>query len=124
MQDKPLCEDISSATVATSAVFAVAAIEAQEHWHLLIIFMREHEVLTKLDDKLAMILVKIRPKYEMFLNEDGPMIVQLDKALYGCVESARLWYDHLKAMLESPGFKANPYDICMFNKGSIYNGTQ
>jgi hypothetical protein len=103
MQDKSLYEDISSPTVATSAVFAVAAIAAQEHRHVVTIdiggaylnaSMREHDVLMKLDDKLAMILVKIRPDYEKFLNEDGTIIVQLDKALYGCVESARLWYDH------------------------------
>ena len=55
-------EDISSPTVATSAVFAVAAIAAQERRHVMTMdiggaylnaSMKEHEVLMKLDDKLA-----------------------------------------------------------------------
>ena len=37
--------------------------------------------------------------YEELLNEDdeelkkGTIIVELDKALYGCIQSARAWYD-------------------------------
>ncbi len=52
------------------------------------------------------------------------MVVQLDKALYGCVESAKLWYDHLRKTLESLGFTVNPHDICVFNKGDVKDGTQ
>ena len=98
MQDKSLYEDISSPTVNTSAVFAVAAIAAKEKRHVVTLdiggaylnaSMKEREVLMRLDEKMAMILVKIRPEYERFLNEDGSMIVQLDKALYGCMESAK-----------------------------------
>ena len=83
-------------------MFAVAAIAAKEKRYVVTLdiggaylnaSMKEREVLMRLDDKMAMILVKIRPEYEKFPNEDGSMIVQLDKALYGCVESAKLWYD-------------------------------
>ena len=52
------------------------------------------------------------------------MIVQLDKALYGCMESSKLWYDHLRKTLESLGFAVNPHDICVFNKGEVKDGTQ
>jgi hypothetical protein len=38
------------------------------------------------------------------------------QALYGCVESARLFYLHLKSSLESLGFVRNSYDDCIFNK--------
>jgi hypothetical protein len=86
--------------------------------------MKEHEVLMRLDPKLAMILTKIRPDYKPFLDADGTLVVQLDKALYGCVESARLWYDHLRKTLEAMGFQANPDDICTFNKGSVQAGDQ
>ena len=110
--------------MSSSAVFAVAAIAAREKRHVVTLdigganlnaSMKEREVLMCLDEKMAMILVKIRPEYERFLNEDGSMIVQLDKALYGCVESAKLWYDHLRKTLESLGFTVNPHDICVFN---------
>jgi hypothetical protein len=42
--------------------------------------------------------------------------VQLDKALYGVVEAAALWYHDLKATLLGDGFEQNPYDLCVFNK--------
>ena len=44
------------------------------------------------------------------------MIVRLNKAQYGCVESARLWYNTLSAKLVSMGYEVNPYDPCVFNR--------
>ena len=44
------------------------------------------------------------------------MIVKLTKAFYGCIESAKLWYNHIKSHLESDGYVQNPIDICDFNK--------
>ena len=41
--------------------------------------------------------------------------VKLEKALYGCVQSARLWYNYLSDFLKSIGFEANP---CVFNRKS------
>ncbi len=99
MQDKSIYDDVSSPTVSTAATFLVAAIAAQEHRHVATLdiggaylnaSMKENEVLMRLDPKLAMILTKIRPDYKPFLDADGTLVVQLDKALYGCVESARL----------------------------------
>jgi hypothetical protein len=38
--------------------------------------------------------------------------------LYGCVESAKLWYDDLKETLDKIGYKVNKVDECVFNKGT------
>ena len=65
---------------------------------------------------MASILVKIAPDYRQFINNDGTIVVQLDKALYGTVEAASLWYNELKGKLEQYGLVANPYDTCVFNK--------
>jgi hypothetical protein len=43
-------------------------------------------------------------------------LAELDKALYGCVEAAALWYDDLKKTIQRDGFEENPYDRCIFNK--------
>ncbi|CAN0452458.1 unnamed protein product, partial [Ectocarpus fasciculatus] len=43
-------------------------------------------------------------------------VVKLKRALYGCVQSARLWFEKLRGVLEADGFEANPYDLCTFNK--------
>ena len=42
--------------------------------------------------------------------------MQLDKALYGCVEAAALWYNDLRGTITKDGFVENAYDQCVFNK--------
>ena len=37
------------------------------------------------------------------------------KALYGCIQSALLWYNMLCGELKHMGFKINPYDPCVAN---------
>ena len=68
------------------------------------------------------ILAQLDTKYEKYQDGNGAIIVKLDKALYGCVESAVLWYKDLRATLETDGFVVNPYDLCVFNKD--YKGKQ
>jgi hypothetical protein len=46
--------------------------------------------------------------------------VKLQKALYGCLRSALLFYEKLVGDLKSQGFELNPYDPCVANK--IING--
>jgi hypothetical protein len=50
------------------------------------------------------------------MEPNGTMVVQLKRALYGCIESARLWYQEISTFLESTGFSANPHDCCVFNR--------
>ena len=42
--------------------------------------------------------------------------MKLDRALYGTIEAAKVWYDTLSTNLLSRGFKANTFDPCVFNK--------
>ena len=76
----------------------------------------------KIDPTLASIFIAIDSSYERFLLPDGSIIVELLKALYGCVESAKLWYDLLSSTLLADGFIVNPLDPCIFNK--IVDGLQ
>jgi hypothetical protein len=78
-----------------------------------------HMELDKLQVKL---LTEIAPKLKPYVDDRGKIIVKLDKALYGCVQSAKLWYDHLTKTIKDLGFKENPYDPCVLNK--IENGKQ
>ena len=126
-QDKDSYGDISSPTVATSAAFMVASLAALERRHVVTVDiagaylnadMTGQEVLMKLDQTMSAILVKIRPDYKPFLTADDTMIVRLNKALYGCIESAKLWYEDLLSTLTDLGFVRNPVDLCIFNKGS------
>lgn len=128
MQDKELYEkdDISSPTVGTSSVMTVIAIATKERRHVatadiggayLNARMTQGKlILMRLSRENAAILVWLKPEYSVFLQPNGTMIVGLTKALYGCVESAKLWYNHLRQALEADGYTQNPIDICVFNK--------
>lgn len=59
--------------------------------------------------------VLIDPTYREYLEPNGGVVVKLHKALYGCVESGKLWYDKLSSILLEAGFTRNPYEKCVFN---------
>ena len=50
------------------------------------------------------------------------LYVKMQKALYGLLRSALLFYRKLVADLKSDGFVLNPYDLCVANKA--VNGKQ
>jgi hypothetical protein len=81
-----------------------------------------NNVVMKLDSLLAQILSKLDKNYESYRIKSGAVYVRLERALYGCIESARLFYDHLSTSLLSLGFKINKYELCTFNK--IYSTFQ
>jgi hypothetical protein len=131
-QDKTLYDDVSSPTVSTSAAFMIAAIAAAENRcvatvditgaYLNASMPADSEVLMRLDPTMSEIIVGIRPEYKKLLNHKGCLIVRLKKALYGCIESAKLWYEELSSTMEKIGFVRNPSDLCVFNR--MYKDTQ
>ena len=44
------------------------------------------------------------------------MYVRVQKALYGCLKNALIFYERLVGDLEAHGIKINPYDLCVVNK--------
>ena len=57
-------------------------------------------------------------EYKKYLMKDGRMVVKLNNALYGCIESAKLWYQQLKGTLEGLGFIPNPEKGAALTVGS------
>jgi len=54
--------------------------------------------------------------YSLFENDDGSVIVELDYALYGCLESGRLFYNFFRDILENKmGYTISAFDDCVFN---------
>ena len=130
-QDRKLYTDTSSPTVALQSVFTCLAIAAKEGRHISTVDiggaylnaeMTGEEVIMELEPMLATIMKKLDPSIQPFIDERGRLLVRLDKALYGCVQSARLWYNTIRAYLESIGFVANTVDQCVFNRTA--NGNQ
>jgi hypothetical protein len=74
-----------------------------------------------LKGRLAELMVQVAPNlYRKYIrvNKKGTAIldVKMQKALYGLLRSALLFYKKLVADLESYGFVLNPYDPCVPNK--------
>lgn len=70
---------------------------------------------------LAAEYVALYPKYVKFLQPDGTLLMLIEKALYGLVESSALWYKEIKAFLENLGYAVHPADMGMFQKKSEEN---
>ena len=50
------------------------------------------------------------------MQDDGSVIVRLEKALYGLRQSGRVWYDLLSSKLEGLGYVRSDIDRCIFTK--------
>ena len=64
-------------------------------------------------------MCKMNPDFEEDVRTEGKkkvLYLRIVKALYGCIESALLWYECFVNKLSSMGFKINPYDHCIANK--------
>ena len=132
-QDKNLYDDLSAPTVSTSAVFTILSIAAHEGRHAAVVdiggaFLNAEmktgvDVHMRLDRTMSELMTRLDPEYKKYLDNKGCVTVLLDRALYGCVESAALWYENLRETMQSLGYERNPYEICVFNKRDA-NGIQ
>ena len=77
---------------------------------------KENTVHMRLDATMSGILTELEGTYKEYADEKGNIVVRLNKALYGCVESAALWYHNLSAALKDAGYVKNDYEICVYNK--------
>ena len=122
-------ENTSSPTVSLQSVFITCAIEAHEGRDVAIVDIPNAFVQTphvgetvymKIRGELANILVQTCPKlYKRYLVTEGgsPVIyLEIEKALYGMLESSLLFYKKLSKDLREQGFEVNPYDPCVANK--------
>ena len=121
--------DTSSPTASTSAILIIAQLAAAERRHVISLDIGSAYLNAKMpkDDpnklvfmaiasNMADILIDLEPSYKRFQRSNGTIIVELDQALYGCIESALLWYKELSSFLGSIGFAPNPYEKCILNK--------
>jgi len=127
--------DGTSPTVSTDGLLITAAIDGYEGRDVCTMdipgaFLQadnDEFVLMLLRGKLAEMMVKIDPslyrKYVFMGKGQQPMLyVKLNKALYGLLRSALLFYKKLVSELEDMGFVLNPYDPCVANRE--INGSQ
>ena len=83
-------------------------------------------ILVKMVGELADLLIRVDPSYEQFVTYERNQKViytELDKALYGTLQGALLFWKRLSShLINKLGFIPNPYDFCVVKKS--INGKQ
>lgn len=129
-------EDVTSPTVSCEATLLTTIIEAEENRNVITCDIPNAFIQTDLEDSDERIIMKIRGQlvdilcnidegYQNFVtNENSHKIiyVHVQKAIYGLLVSAMLFYKKLARCLKEKGYKINPYDSCVANK--VINGKQ
>jgi hypothetical protein len=121
--------DAKSTTVSLESVLITVTIDAFEHRDVVIVDVpgayltadMDEEVFMCLRGRLTELMVKTAPKIYrkcVSMGSDNKQIVyvKLQKALYGCLRSALLFYLKLLTDLKDNNFVLNPYYPCVANK--------
>jgi hypothetical protein len=131
MQKISIYDNVSSPTAKLESILMVLALAAAERRFSVTLdignaflesTMKGEDVLMELSPFCVKVLLKFAPHLKPYINGVGKIIVKLQKSLYGCVQSAKIWYEHLRDVLLSFDFIKNEYDNCVFNK--TVNGAQ
>ncbi len=115
-------------------MFVTAATDAKENREVVTIDIpgaflhatNDDYVVMRMNGTLAELMAKMDPKlYRKYLMDEKRkkvLYLCLQKALYGMMKSALLFYRKLISELKGMGFEINPYDPCVVNK--MINGSQ
>jgi hypothetical protein len=123
-QDLTLYDDVSSPCVNITSVFMILGISVYEQLDVSITDVKAAYVNAELKSvKVRMIfrgqLVQLLTEVYLsvykqditpYIEPDGSLLVEVLKALYGLVEAALLWYQHLTGTLQSIGYSVSKHD--------------
>lgn len=122
----------SSPTVQLQCVLCIACIAARMDYvvvtcdvkgaYLNAYLPKDSKHFMRLPKELVKIYLEMDPSIADDIQEDGTIVVELLKALYGLQESALLWYQHISSFLESLGSRRTTADGCVFTRGSPAGG--
>lgn len=121
--------DTSSPTVSISAIFIIAQLAAAERRTVVTLdigsaylnaAMPKDDpsklVFMRISPDIAALIYKLDSHFAQFRAHDGSLVVELDQALYGCIQSALLWHTELSTFLRTLGFLPNDTDPCVYNR--------
>ena len=122
-------EDFSSPTAMLESIFLTLVIDALEDRDVAVVDIpgaylhallpEGKTVLLVLRDELVDIMCTVDKSYKKYVIQKGNrkvLYLRVIRALYGCLESALLWYNLYSSTLQDMGFILNPYDNCVANK--------
>ena len=73
-------------------------------------------VYIRFNPQLTKLIVKKFPQYMNYVNNKGCLFGKLLKALYGCIQASKLWFNHLVRFLKGEGYIQSPTDPCVMRK--------
>jgi hypothetical protein len=112
-------QETTSPTVSMESIFTCINIAAKENRFGFTMDIPGAYLNADLKDKhvvrfpkdLAAEYVALYPKFVEYLQPDGTMLILVEKAWYGLVESSALWYKELKGFLGGLGYVVHPSDM-------------
>jgi len=71
----------------------------------------------KLDKRVVKLLLELEyDRYKDYIQNDGSVIVKIDKLSYGYVEAAHYWYETLMSAFKNNQYAISRKDKCLFIK--------
>ena len=80
--------------------------------------LKDKTVIIRLTREVSATLISLRPEYREFMQRDGTVLARVNRALYGLIESAMLWYEHLAQSLQTMGYTRMKSDLGVFTRST------
>jgi len=129
LQTNDVYIDVSAPTASMHSVYFIIMLAAKKGIKLrtsdvkgafLNALMKEREFV-RLNKDLTKILLEIDPKLGKYVGDNGTIIAELMKCLYGLKQSPLRWFETMMELLIQVGYKQSIHDICLFYKISKTN---
>jgi len=125
-QDTNLYPNRSSPTVSVHAILTCLALAACNTAYTLAKIdvkgafiqteMSGTPVYIKCTSQLRDLILDLYPEYKKYIGKVGVLYCKLLKALYGCVQASKLWYEKVRKFLERLGYVRGEVDLCVFRR--------
>ena len=122
-------ESVYSPTCSTKALMETLVIDATDQRDVAIfdvpgaflqtVLPADKFLLMRIRDEFVDVMCEVKPEYIPCVRQGNGKKVQymnILRAIYGCIESALLWYKLCSETLEGMDFIMNPYYQCVANK--------
>ena len=116
-------ESVYSTTCLTESLMSTLLIDAMEQRDVAIFDVpgaylqtdmpEDKQIFLRIRDELVDIMCEINPDYKPYVQYENikkALYVEVLREIYGCIESALLWYNFYINTLEYLGFSINTYD--------------
>jgi hypothetical protein len=77
----------------------------------------------KVSKLISKYVCEVDARARPYLQPDGTLLVELQRALYGLPESGKLWHEHICGLLRRIGYEQKPGDTCQWRYVEVNRAT-